>query len=45
MIAREGTSADRQLALFKQAERGGAARDVFRPIIDQLKRETLADTI
>ena len=44
-IARDGTSADRQLALFKQAERGGAARDVFRPIVDQLKRETLAHTI
>jgi len=43
-IAREGTSADRQLALFKEADRSGETREVFRPIIDQLKRETVAGT-
>jgi carboxylate-amine ligase len=44
-IAREGTSADRQLALFRQAEAGGEPRDMFKPVIDQLRQETLAGIV
>jgi carboxylate-amine ligase len=44
-IAREGTSADRQLALFRKSEAGGEPRDVFKPVIDQLRRETLAGIV
>jgi carboxylate-amine ligase len=44
-IAREGTSADRQLALFRQADAGGEPRDIFTPVIAQLRRETLAGIV
>jgi carboxylate-amine ligase len=40
-IARDGTSADRQLERFRQTNRSGDVRKMFQPIVDALRRETL----